>query len=414
MITVSVWTGREALLLRTAFRLSQRGFAARLGVSERIVATWEKRGSTITPRSEVQAIFDTTLAMAPADVQLRFQQIMNEASDTPSPDRPPAPTAHRAHSFGPTASNESSSQPLTSIDAEQIELLAVELTAWDHARGGSLVRIAAVAQARWAADLVRAPAADSVRRAIAKASAQLCLAAGFMAFDAQQHDEADSVFSLALDCARIAGDPRLEAKALSHQGRQAIWCGDPYGALNLLDGALELPALAGSERAMLHSARARAFAKLNRVQETLAAVNAADQAFAQHELHDTPAWMEYYDFAQHQGDTGHALFDLAVRGREQTETLVRLRAAVEGHDSGHVRSQAFSRAKLATLKFACGEPEEALVAAVPAAKQIGALRSARALATLQEMARYARPYRALPGADELSELVGTEAVDGRA
>jgi hypothetical protein len=156
---------------------------------------------------------------------------------------------------------------------------------------------------------------------------------------------------------------------------------------------------------MLHCGRARALAKLNQVRETLAAVAAADRAFAQHQPEDTPAWMTYYDEAQHQGDTGHALFDLAVQGREQAEALTRLHEAAEGHDRGHARSQAFSRAKLAALQFCCGDADEALATAIPAARQISALRSGRALASLSEVARYAYPYRARATAAELSELV---------
>lgn len=411
VITVGTWTGQEARLLRGALRLSQRGFAAHLGVSERIVATWDKRGATIVPRSEVQAILDTALTTASAEAQIRFTQAMKPgttqpqaslltSSSTPE-DQDRFPTLQPAHATDRTRS-------LSLIDAEQIELLAVELTAWDHARGGSLARIAAVAQARWAADLLTLPATDTVFKAVARASAQLCLAAGFMSFDAQRQDEAHSVFTAALDCAREANDPRLEAKALSHQARQAIWCGDPDSALSLLDIALHLPSLSGSELAMLHAGRARAHAKRNAVAETLAAVDAADRAFSRHRPDDTPTWMSYYDLAQHQGDTGHALFDLAVQGHEQAETLARLSAAAVGHDAGHARSQALSRAKLAALQFACGDPDEAMATALPTAHQISTLRSRRALASLDEIARYAYPYRRMPGADQLAELIRME------
>ena len=39
---------------------------------------------------------------------------------------------------------------VTSADAEQIEQLAINMATWDHVHGGSLARIAALAQARWA------------------------------------------------------------------------------------------------------------------------------------------------------------------------------------------------------------------------------------------------------------------------
>ncbi|GAA2770110.1 hypothetical protein [Nonomuraea dietziae] len=79
-------------------------------------------------------------------------------------------------------------------------------------------------------------------------------------------------------------------------------------------------ALTFAERAMLLTGRARALAKLGRVQETLATVGQADEQFARiHPAEEAP-WMRYYDAAQHAGDTGHALFDLAMtRGQFVSE-----------------------------------------------------------------------------------------------
>ena len=69
-----------------------------------------------------------------------------------------------------------------------------------------------------------------------------------------------------------------------------------------------------TERAMLHTARARAFGKMRDVANTLRAVGEADAAFEQSDPAQDPPWMAYYDYAQHHGDTAHALFDLVVRG----------------------------------------------------------------------------------------------------
>jgi transcriptional regulator with XRE-family HTH domain len=293
---------------------------------------------------------------------------------------------------------------VTSADAEQIEQLAINLTTWDHAHGGSLARIAALAQARWAVELLEAPADPMMRVAVATATAQLCLAAGHMAFDAQCHDDARSMFDFALKCAREANNRRLEAKALSHQARQAIWCGQPDDALPLLNSAVRLPGLSGSEMAMLYTGQARAHARLRRVRDALVAVDNADRAFEQHQTEDTPTWMTYYDRAQHLGDTGHALFDLALAGHQGPEAVARLRGAVEGHDRGHPRSQVFSRTKLATLLFACGDPQEAVEVGLPSLEQVESLRSMRAVAGLREMLHFATPHRRLQDVAELRSL----------
>ncbi|MGH3908058.1 MAG: Scr1 family TA system antitoxin-like transcriptional regulator [Pseudonocardiaceae bacterium] len=68
-------------------------------------------------------------------------------------------------------------------------------------------------------------------------------------------------------------------------------------------------------------------AKMRRVRETLIAVGTADDQFADSAPANDPPWMAYYDAAQHNGDTGHALFDLAIHGRSGTEATTRLTAA---------------------------------------------------------------------------------------
>lgn len=72
MVRVGIWTGREAAALRHARRLSVRSFAQRLGVSARMVSTWESRGRSIQPRPFMQSVLDTALWQSDADTQARF------------------------------------------------------------------------------------------------------------------------------------------------------------------------------------------------------------------------------------------------------------------------------------------------------------------------------------------------------
>lgn len=70
--TVIGWTGAEARVLRTAKRMSVRSFARHLGVAVRTVSYWESAGHAIKPRPDMQAILDTALESATAEVQHRF------------------------------------------------------------------------------------------------------------------------------------------------------------------------------------------------------------------------------------------------------------------------------------------------------------------------------------------------------
>jgi len=117
--------------------------------------------------------------------------------------------------------------------------------------------------------------------------------------------------------------------------------------------------LTATERAMLHTAHARALAKMRRTRDALAAVGRADDEFAHATPANDPPWMAYYDHAQHVGDTGHALFDLAVHGCRPVEAAARLSDAVTGHTDAYARSRAISQTKLATLTMATRDLAEA-------------------------------------------------------
>ncbi|MFI0743084.1 hypothetical protein ACH4PU_34175 [Streptomyces sp. NPDC021100] len=110
--------------------------------------------------------------------------------------------------------------------------------------------------------------------------------------------------------------------------------------------------------------------------------------------------MTYYDEAQHQGDTGHALYDLALVGHHQPAAVHRFSTAVRLHTDAYVRSRAMSRTKLAALHMAVGDPREAVGMAELALEDVGQMRSRRAAEGLRELATFAYRHRAIPEARE--------------
>ncbi|MFJ4919835.1 SUMF1/EgtB/PvdO family nonheme iron enzyme [Streptomyces sp. NPDC088725] len=72
MATVERWTGKESKALRKAKRMGIDAFAEHLGVSERTISTWEKRGEDISIRDVNQAALDTSLKVSSPDVHERF------------------------------------------------------------------------------------------------------------------------------------------------------------------------------------------------------------------------------------------------------------------------------------------------------------------------------------------------------
>jgi transcriptional regulator with XRE-family HTH domain len=289
-------------------------------------------------------------------------------------------------------------------DIEQVRSAARTFTSWDHTYGGGIVREAVTAQLRWSAQLLETNCPERLRGALFSAVGYLSGICGFMAFDAYAHDDARRMFAFGLSCAEASADWHLRAKLLSHMARQAIWCRNPDNGLTCTELALvRADRLTGTERAMLHTARARALAKLGRIQETLGAVGDADEAFASSNPSEDPPWMAYYDYAQHRGDTGHALFDLAIHGHSEPAAAERLTQAISGHSDAYARSRAISGSKLASLLMVTGDPREAVAAGQRAINDAGRLRSRRATDDLRELHRLASAHAVIP---EVAELRG--------
>lgn len=142
----------------------------------------------------------------------------------------------------------------------------------------------------------------------------------------------------------------------------------------------------------------------------MSALDAADHAF------NTPApgraipdWMNYYDHAQHHGDTGHALWDLAVLHQHTpaaNRARERLHIAVQGHDDTYRRSRAISGTKLASLLMR-SDREHGADVAMAALHDAGTVRSRRAQDDLLELASTAHNH----GSHQLSALIEIVATD---
>lgn len=273
----------------------------------------------------------------------------------------------------------------------------------DHTYGGGMVREAVGGQLRYAVELLNARCPQHLRNDLFSAVGFLGHTAGAMAFDGYAHDDARRMFSLALACAEESGNWHLRAKVLSTMARQAIWRGDPDMGLTLIDVAfIRRERLTPTERAMLFTGQARANAKLSRIPDAVRAIGMADAEFAHASPTNDPAWMVYYDTAQHVGDTGHALFDLAtLDGRYVGEAASRLAGAVSGHGATYARSRTLSQTKLASLTMVAGDPQEAVLIGGSALDGVGKIQSRRLADEVRELGRFATKHRRL---DEVAHL----------
>jgi hypothetical protein len=290
-----------------------------------------------------------------------------------------------------------------------VRTAATAFAGWDARYGGGLVRQAVNAQLRHCTELLNARCSERVRAELCSAVGYLGEVTGFMALDDHAHDDAHRLFRFASSCAGEGRDWQLRAKVLNSMASQAICCGDPDSALTFTELALvRADRLTATEQAMLHTVRAHALAKLGRVQDAVAAVGVADEAFSRAHPADDPAWMAHHDAALHTGETGGALWHLAVHGQFVGEARHHLDVAVAGYRESHVRARAHSQIKLASLVMATGDrrPAEATVLGARALDAAGTLRSRRAADDLRELRRLGQPHEHLTEVAELRHRIG--------
>jgi hypothetical protein len=282
-------------------------------------------------------------------------------------------------------------------EIEQVGNAAVVFEGWDFAFGGGVVREAVMAQLRWSVALLDRPCPSARRRDLMSAVGYLAHTCAFMAFDDLANGDATRVWRVALACAEHAADWPLRATILSAMARQAMWLGRYDDGLTLADLAMvRADRLTVIEQAKLHATRARLLAMAREPRAAREALDAADDAFDRADAAEVPPWMAYYDVAEHAGDTGHALSDLAVVGGSLASARERLDLAIDRHTTEFARSEALCRAKLATLLMAVGDPYEAAEQGMLALDRASVIWSRRLDGYLQELAAVAGRHAAIP------------------
>ncbi|MGH3976095.1 MAG: XRE family transcriptional regulator [Pseudonocardiaceae bacterium] len=317
--------------------------------------------------------------------------------------------------LGPVAALLGGSEPtpiprrIGATEIEQIRTATRAFNSWSRIYGGGLIRETVMGQLRWSAGLLEAICPDRLRPELYSAVGDLADTAGYTAQEANAQEEARWVFRFALACAEQAKDWPLRAEILSGMAKQEIWIGQPDEGLTLAEQALVRPdRLTPSVRALLHTDRGRALAKMRRVNEALIAIGTADEHFAHSTPDNDPPFMAYYNAARHAQFIGQPLVDLAILGHDPGEATDRLTAAVAGHtDTDDTRSRAICLTKLASLTMVTGDPLQAAAIGHAALDIAGAIRSRRTAEELCELARYAAAHQHLDEVAHLRQRIGT-------
>ncbi len=294
-------------------------------------------------------------------------------------------------------------------EIEQVRTAESVFSSWDFTYGGGLARDAVMGQLRWSVGLLEATCPARLRPELFSAVGALAETAGYMAFDAGAHDDARPLFQFALARAEQAGDWNLRARVLTSMALQEIRIGHPDEGLTLAEQALvRSDRLTETAQVILHTTRARALARMRRVQETLSAVGTAEDHFAHATPANDPPFFDYWNAAFLAGNTGQALFDLAIVGHHPEHgTDLLTTAATEHRLAGHFRSGAICLTKLASLTMATGDPIQAATLGHQALDAAGAVRSRRVTDDLRELARYAATHQHLDEVNHLRRRIST-------
>ncbi|MEU4199196.1 transcriptional regulator [Streptomyces sp. NPDC026294] len=276
----------------------------------------------------------------------------------------------------------------------------------DDAVGSSHAYDAALAELRLIAGVLKENSySEATGRRLYAAAAETSRLLGWCAYDSGRLADAEKRFTTSLRAAATGQDATLGASTLAFWANLRYSAGDPYGALGLIERALDNRHKIASGRvlAMLHARQARAHSKAG---EAKAAYHAVDAAFAAYHragpaAHDAPSmyWMTH-------GEAQEVAASCALSLGEPARALEHFDAALRHEDPYNTRTEARGAgiylARQAEAHLALGDLDAAVDIAGRAIEQLGGADSARGTSTLADLREQFTAHRtARPVADFL-------------
>ncbi len=144
---------------------------------------------------------------------------------------------------------------------------------------------------------MREPHPDPIRREIFGAAAEVAQLLGWSAYDAGRNGAAQRYFMQGLRLASEAQDPVLGGRLLSNLSHQANYLGRYSEAVQFARAAQTGAAgrATPTVNAMFLAMEARALASSGDARMCAQVLNRAEQAFAQRDPTEDPAWIRYFD-----------------------------------------------------------------------------------------------------------------------
>ncbi|WP_460854732.1 hypothetical protein [Nocardiopsis coralliicola] len=293
------------------------------------------------------------------------------------------------------------------VGADAVDLFESRLSALRHLDdtvGAGRVYDAALLELRLVSDLLsNASYTTPVGRKLFGCAAEAARLAGWCAYDADRHAQAERHFVTSMRASASADDPTIGALTLGFWANLRYNAGDPRGALDLVDAALaERHAISSPRvRAMLHARAARAHSKAG---EATAAWRSIDAAFSSYGASPPPR----EDLAQlywvNHGELHQVAASSALALSEPSRALQHFQAAVSHEDpydeQREVRGAVIYQARQAEAHLALGDVDAAVDLGHQVIQAMGGVESERSAGTLVKLRGILNDHRENPAVQD--------------
>jgi transcriptional regulator with XRE-family HTH domain len=393
MQVVATWTGGSADALRQALRMTNESYAEHLGVSVRTVANWRKKHAT-KPRTEIQGILDTALDRAPDRVKAQFAALLGRADEGVPAARGEQPSGA---SLVPAQRTEFGDDDYLVSIRTRIKTL-VEA---DNLFGSADVLKTSLRVFRTLHDHLGAETYDPrLERHLQSAAGELAELAGWLAYDAAEHELCRRMNQESLYFTRLAGDKTVELLTLQNSSMHAGAQGHPREALQIARSVLEGDyRLTPRLRALFLTRKARAMAQ-GGDGSALTLLPEIRSLFLDGVSDEDPAWAWWIDERELAWHEAMMQRDLGLSG----QAIDHFERSVAATPADEIRSQYLHRAYLLQAQVdlsAWDAAEQTIRQLVPLSQEVGSVRTVVLLRDLPNQlalrAKVPPPFREMMG-----------------
>lgn len=292
-----------------------------------------------------------------------------------------------------------------SADVARLNALTMLYRSMDYEYGGGVLVTDVGTFAESASALLDLSYSDSLAPALHSSIAAARQLAGWTAFDAGRHSDAQRHLLSAEREAVAGGDLLLAARIRYCQARQLQHLRHNRDALDTLRlareqlGAVATPAVS----AMIYGAEAASRAALGHADLAMSALGKARDEFDRINPDREPDWMGFYDQGEVLAQYGRVYRDLARADRSYGPTAVRwVSEAVAAFGPQNVRSTVLNEVGLCSALFLADEPEEALLVGRRVQQQSTQVSSQRVTDRIANLRRDLARHRELPAVAEFA------------